>query len=168
MIDLLKINKVSMRQLTKDTSIEVEVYRIEDYQAAPRQDEMHHPNSNVKLSTKVETITFQKGDYLIPMNQSANRFLVEVLEPQGPDSYFAWNFFDAILGQKEGYSGYAFEDIAAQYLKDNPSVKAKLEERRATDTAFAKSASAQLDFVYKNSPFYEPAHMRYPVFRVIN
>jgi hypothetical protein len=35
------------------------------------------------------------------MNQEANRFIMEVLEPQAPDSYFTWNFFDGILGQKE-------------------------------------------------------------------
>ena len=52
------------------------------------------------------------------MNQVANRFLIETLEPQAEDSYFAWNFFDGILGQKEGYSAYAFEDIAADYLKN--------------------------------------------------
>ena len=60
---------------------------------------------------------FQKGDWYIPMNQVANRFLIETLEPQAEDSYFAWNYFDAILGQKEGYSAYAFEDIAADYVK---------------------------------------------------
>jgi hypothetical protein len=167
-IELLKMNKVNMTPLAKDTVISVEVYQIDDYKTAARQYEMHHPNSDVKLSTIVEKIAFKKGDFLIPMNQAANRFLVEVLEPQAPDSYFSWNFFDATLGQKEGYSGYAFEEIAAQYLREHPEVKSKLEERRASDTAFAKSASAQLDFVYKNSPFYEPDHMRYPVFRIIN
>jgi hypothetical protein len=167
-IELLKMNKVNMTPLAKDTVIAVEVYHIEDYKTAPRQYEMHHLNSDVKVKTTVERIAFQKGDYLIPMNQAANRFLVEVLEPQAPDSYFSWNFFDGILAQKEGFSGYAFEDIAAQYLKEHPDLKTKLEERRASDSAFAKSTSAQLDFVYKNSPFYEPAHMRYPVFRIVN
>lgn len=167
-IDLLKINKVNMQRLSKDSSIEVEVYHIDDYKASPRQYEMHHPNGDVKVSTQMEKIQFRKGDYIIPMNQVANRFLMEVLEPQAPDSYFAWNFFDAILGQKEGFSGYAFEDIAAQYLREHPDLKNKLEQRRASDSAFAKSAFAQLDFVYKNSPFYEPAHLRYPVFRIVN
>jgi len=166
-IDLLKLNKVEMRLLSKDSSIEVEVYRIEDYKTAPRQYEMHHLNNDVKLSTSTLTIKFRKGDYIIPLNQVANRFLVEVLEPQADDSYFAWNYFDAILSQKEGYSGYAFEEIAEEYLKNNPEVKAKLEQRRATDTAFAKSGSAQLNFVYQNSPYYEPNHMRYPVYRVV-
>ncbi|NII27171.1 M14 family metallopeptidase [Pseudoflavitalea sp. X16] len=166
-IDLLKLNKVQMKPLARDTAMEVEVYRIEDYKTSPRPYEMHHLNTDVKVSASMQKLSFRKGDYYIPMNQVANRFLIEVLEPQADDSYFAWNYFDGILGQKEGFSGYAFEDIAAQYLKEHPELKTKLEEKKATDTTLAKSAGAQLDFIYRNSPYYEPAHMRYPVFRII-
>jgi len=166
-IDLLKSNKVDMQPLKKDTTLEVEVYYIEDYKTAPREYEMHHLNSEAKIRASKTKINFRKGDWYIPMNQTANRFLIETLEPQGEDSYFAWNFFDAILGQKEGYSGYAFEDIAADYLKHHPELKVKLDERRATDTAFAKNANAQLNFVYQNSPYFEPDYLRYPVYRIM-
>lgn len=165
-IDLLKLNKVEMRPFSRDTVVEVEVYHIDDYKTLPRQYEMHHLNSDVKISTTIEKMNFRKGDWYIPMNQAANRFLVETLEPQAEDSYFAWNYFDAILGQKEGFSGYAFEDIAAQYLKEHPDVKLKLDERRARDTVFAKNANAQLNFVYQNSPYFETDYLRYPVYRV--
>ncbi|MFC0772434.1 M14 family metallopeptidase [Terrimonas alba] len=165
-IDLLKLNEVEMLQLKKDTTIEVEVYRIEDYKTAALQYEMHHPNSDVKISSQMQKMNFRKGDYYIPMNQEANRFLIETLEPQMEDSYFAWNYFDAILGQKEGYSAYAFEDIAAEYLKTNPELKTKLEQKRSADTSFAKNGAAQLNFVYQNSSYFEPVHMRYPVYRM--
>ncbi|MBM3415778.1 MAG: hypothetical protein FJY20_04865 [Bacteroidetes bacterium] len=165
-IELLRLNKVQMIQLKRDTTIEVEVYKIEDYKTMPRQYEMHHLNSDVKVSAGVKSINFRKGDWYIPMNQVANRFLIETLEPQAEDSYFAWNYFDAILGQKEGYSAYAFEDIAADYLKKNPAQKEKLEKQKAADSAFAKNGRAQLNFVYQNSPWFEPAYMRYPVYRV--
>ncbi len=167
-IDLLKLNKVQMTQLKKDTAIEVEIYRITDYKTSPRQYEMHHPNSDVKVSSSLQKINFRKGDYYIPMNQVANHFLIQTLEPQAEDSYFAWNYFDAILGQKEGYSSYVFEDKAAEILKNNPELKLKLENKKATDTAFAKSGSAQLNFVYQNSAYYEPDHMKYPVYRVVS
>src|SRR6185436_6466360 len=68
-IDLLKINKVQMRQFSKDTSIEVEVVRIDEYKTAPRPYEMHHLNNEVKLSTTLTTLKFRKGDYYIPVNQ---------------------------------------------------------------------------------------------------
>ena len=166
-IDLLKLNKVNMRQLQKDTVIRVIETRILDYKSDARQYEMHHPNTNTSISTTVVEVKFRKGDYYIPLNQVANRFLIETLEPQGEDSYFTWNFFDAILGQKEGFSAYSFEDIAADYLKKNPDLKARLEQRRNTDTAFANSANAQLSFVFQNSTYFEPVNMRYPVYNVI-
>ena len=144
----------------------VEWYQLEDYKTSPRQYEMHHLNSDVIVTKQTGIKTFRKGDWVIELNQPANRFLMETLEPQAEDSYFAWNFFDAILGQKEGYSAYVFEDKAANYLKQNPAIKAKLEQRKLADSTFAKSARAQLDFVFKNSPWYEPDHNRYPVFRV--
>jgi hypothetical protein len=166
-IDRLKMNKVQMRQIIDDTTIEVEAYRIENYQASSRPFEGHRPNSNVRVSKTLKKITFHRGDYYIPVNQKANRFLIETLEPQAEDSYFAWNFFDAILGQKEGFSDYVFEETATEFLKNNPEIKNKLEQRRASDSAFAKNRAAQLDFVYKNSPYYESAHLQYPVYRVV-
>ncbi|MEO6315834.1 MAG: M14 family metallopeptidase [Chitinophagaceae bacterium] len=166
-IDLLKINKVQLRRLAADSSMEVELYRIEDFKSYPRQYESHHLNTEVKISSTVKRINFRKGDYYIPMNQVANRFITEVLEPQGGDSYFAWNFFDATLGQKEGYSSYVFEDTAEEFLRNNPSIKTQLEERKATDTAFAKNGPAQLNFVYQHSPYFEPDLMRYPIYRVL-
>jgi hypothetical protein len=165
-IDLLKLNKVQLIQLKKDTTIEVEVYRIDDYKTSPRQYEMHHLNSDVKISSRTKQMQFRKGDYYIPLNQVANRFLIETLEPQAEDSYFAWNYFDGILGQKEGYSAYAFEDIAADYLKKNPEMKAKLSQRVATDSIMANSGRAQLNFVYENSPWFELDYLKYPVYRV--
>ncbi len=167
-IDLLKVNHVIMWPLKSDTNITVELYKIEDYKASARQYEGHHINSEVKINSSIKQLPFRKGDYYIPMNQVANRFLMEVLEPMGDDSYFTWNFFDATLGQKEGYSSYVFEDTAEEFLKNNPDIKKQLEDRKSIDTAFAKSASAQLNFVYQHSPYFEPDLMRYPVYRVIH
>ena len=164
--DLLELNGVRMQRLTKDTLISVEAYHIDDYKSYPRAYEKHHKNTAVKVSTTRESILFLRGDYVIPTDQAARRFLVEMLEPMGDDSYFSWNFFDAILQQKEGYSAYRWEDLAASWLKEHPDLRQKLEEKKRSDTGFARNAEVQLDFVYKHSPYYEPAHLRYPVYRV--
>jgi len=165
--DLLKLNGVEMHPLLNDSVIEVEAYHIDDYKSLPRAYEKHHKNMDVKLSSSKQSIKFLKGDFLIYTNQPAKRFLIEMLEPTGDDSYFSWNFFDAILQQKEGYSDYRWEDVAAEYLNAHPELRTKLEEKKKSDTQFAQNASAQLEFVYRNSPYYEPAHLRYPVFRIL-
>lgn len=166
-IERLKMNNVILRTFQHDTTVEVEAHRIESYLSAARPFEGHHPNSGTQVSTTIRKVNFRKGDYFIPLNQTANRFLLETLEPQAEDSYFSWNFFDAILGQKEGFSDYVFETTASEYLKQHPELQKELEKKRTTDSTFTKSAYAQLDFIYRNSPYYETAHMQYPVYRVI-
>ncbi|HEV3414741.1 MAG TPA: M14 family zinc carboxypeptidase [Puia sp.] len=165
-VELLRLNGVRVLQLESDTSITVEVYHIADYKSYPRAYEKHHKNTAIQVRADQESIHFLKGDYFVPTDQPARRFLVEMLEPTGEDSYFAWNFFDAILQQKEGYSGYRWEDVAGEWLKLHPDVRLQLEQKRMADSAFAQNARAQLEFVYTHSPYYEPAHLRYPVYRI--
>ncbi|MCC7379206.1 MAG: hypothetical protein IT255_07595, partial [Chitinophagaceae bacterium] len=165
-IDLLKLNGVQMQRFTKDTIIDVQAYHIDDYKSYPKPYEKHHKNMSVKTSVMNQQVRFLKGDYIIWLNQPANRYLVEMLEPTGDDSFFSWNFFDAVLQQKEGYSDYRWDDLAAEVLKNNPGLKAKLEEKKKTDEKFAANESAQLNFIYINSPYYEPSHNRYPVYRL--
>ena len=166
-LERLQVNGIPMRRLSRDTTIEVEAYRIEGSSTSVRPFEGHRLNTNVRTSRSMVTMTFRKGDFYIPMTSKANRFLIEVLEPRAEDSYFIWNFFDPILGQKEGFSDYVFEETAAAFLRSAPEVKAKLEERKRADSSFAKNGAAQLDFVFKASPYYEPGHLQYPVFRVL-
>ena len=166
-VDLLKLNEVRMRRIGADTTMSVEMYHIADYKSYPRAYEKHHKNTATKVVASRGEIRLLRGDYVIPTDQPARRFLVEMLEPAGEDSYFAWNFFDAILQQKEGYSAYRWEDVAEQWLKDHPALRQELDEKRRADTAFARDARQQLNFVYRHTPYYEPAHMRYPVYRLI-
>ena len=79
---------------------------------------------------------------------------------------FHQNFFDTILQQKEYFSSYVFEDLAKEFLDKNPKIKAELEQKKQNDKAFAENGAAQLDWVYRQSPYYEKAHLQYPVYRV--
>ncbi len=165
--ELLKLNKVTMYPLLKDTVLEVQAYKIIDFKSSDIAYEGHHANSKIKTEKEIISYAFRKGDYIIPLHQERKRFIIEVLEPEANDSYFAWNFFDAILVQKEGYSDYAYEEIAARYLSENPEVKGLLVQKKQSDSVFAANASAQLDFVFRHSPYYEKAHNLYPVFRLL-
>jgi hypothetical protein len=165
-IDLLKLNKVQFERLNNDSAIEVSAYHIENYKSFPEAYEKHHKNYDVSVSIMKEKVKFLKGDYIIKLNQTANRYIVETLEPTGDDGFFSWNFFDAVLQEKEGYNDYRWDSIAAQLLKKDSALQQRLLERKKTDTSFEKNSSAQLNFIYKNSPYYEPAHLRYPVYRI--
>jgi len=166
-IDLYNLNNVKMHRLAHDTTVELQVYYIGDMTTATRAYEGHYMHTNIKLNLVTRKVKFYEGDYVVYTNQALNRYIVETLEPQGVDSFFAWNFFDSILGQKESYSDYVFEDKAAELLKNDPAMRKKLDEEIARNPALAKNGRGQLNFVYTNSPYYEKSYQRYPVGRVL-
>ena len=167
MIERLEINGVVMHPLKNDLELETETYYIVDFKTRNAW-EGHYYHSGVQLEKRMQRRKFSKGDLVIYTDQPANRYLLETLEPNAPDSWFAWNFFEPVLMQKEYFSAYVFEDLAAQFLKENPAVQAELEAKRTAEPEFAASASAQLDWVYRKSPWYEPTHRMYPVARVLD
>lgn len=165
-IENLQRNGVQLQQLENDTTIRVSIYEIKDFQTASRPFEGHYLHSNTQVEKSEDRIRFRKGDYMVVMDQPANRYIVEVLEPQSEDSFFNWNFFDTILQSKEGYSAYVFEDLANEFLEEHPRMRQVLEEEKAKDESLANSAAAQLRWVYERSPWKEKEHNRYPIFRL--
>ena len=166
-IELFKLNRVAMHQLAHDTTLDLQMYYIAEYKTGQRPYEGHYIHTGVKLNPMDSHVKFYEGDYVVYVNQPINRYIVETLEPQGVDSFFAWNFFDSVLGQKEYFSDYVFEDIAAALLKQNPELRQKLEDEKLKDPKLAASADAQLNFVYRNSPYFEKTYLRYPVGRLL-
>ena len=166
-IDLMRLNGVQMKSLAADTEIELEMYYIEDYKTVNKPFEGHYLHSQVKLKAENQKLKYYEGDFVIFTDQPQNRYIVETLEPQGVDSFFSWNFFDSILGQKEHYSAYVFEDEAARLLKDDSEMLRRLEEEKKKNPALLHNSKLQLDWVYRNSTHYEKTHLRYPVGRLI-
>ena len=165
-IELLKLNNVALKTLTKDTTITVQSYKIDAFETRTRAYEGHYQHYNTSIKASEEDILFRKGDFLIETNQTAFRYLIETLEPQAPDSFFNWNFFDTILQQKEGFSPYVWEDKAELLLAQNPKLKINFNLKKSYDKDFATNWYSQLDWLHKQSPNYEKSHLQYPVFRV--
>jgi len=165
-IDLLKLNQVKMTQFEKDTTLTVQSYKIVNFETRDIAYEGHYPHYNTNVDTNEETVTFRKGDYYISTNQPAKRYLLETLEPQAPDSFFNWNFFDTILQQKEGFSPYVFEDTAKEMLESNAELKAEFENKKESDKSFSANWYAQLNWIYEQSNHAEKAYMQYPAYRI--
>ncbi|WP_104734546.1 M14 family metallopeptidase [Hanstruepera ponticola] len=167
-IDLLKLNKIEMKRIESDTTIVVESYKISNYETRKNAYEGHYPHYNTQLIPTTEEVAFRKGDYYISTHQYGKRYLLETLEPQAPDSFFNWNFFDTILQQKEGFSPYVFEDEALDILNKNLELKTEFNKKKETDSEFANNWYAQLNWIFERSEHYEKAHLQYPIYRIIN
>ncbi len=170
---LLKQFINSTSYFAKDTILTLSYYTIDNYATTKSPYEGHYLHYNTSVSLKTEKVQVHAGDLIIRLQADKKmvegallkKCLVQLLEPVAEDSYFNWNFFDPILQQKEGYSDYVFEDLAAEELKQNPSLAKALEEAKLKDTNLAQNGGAQLNWVYQHSIYREPGYKRYPILR---
>lgn len=166
-LELLKLNQVEYFRFESDTTLKVASYRIKDYKTRNSPYEGHYLHYNTSIETSIQSVKFREGDYYVPTQQSAIRYLLETLEPQAVDSFFNWNFFDTILQQKEGFSPYVWEDKILELLVQNPRLQIAFNMKKSLEPEFANNWYAQLDWIHKQSEFYESAHLQYPVYRLI-
>lgn len=166
-IEFLTRNNIKIQPISKDSLMNVEVYKVADFKTVKNPYEGHYLHYDTKVNKENKNVKFRKGDYLVSTKQEGVKYLLETLEPEATDSFFNWNFFDAILGQKEYFSEYVFEDTAAELLKKNPQLKSEFEKKKAADKKFAEDGNAQLDWVYKNSEYYEGSVGLYPIYRIL-
>ncbi len=162
----LVANQIDFFEVQKDTTLQVESYRIADFKTRDMPYEGHYLHYGTRVTSSFPNLHIAKGDLVVPTAQDGIRYILETLEPQAPDSFFNWNFFDTVLQQKEGFSPYVFEDTALQMLEENHGLKQAFLKKKEGDVDFASSWYAQLDWLFKKSDHYEQAHMQYPIYRI--
>jgi hypothetical protein len=167
-IERLEASGVWLERLAKDTYLHVERDSIGAFTTVQQPYEGHYLHRGISARTRRAETMVHQGDMLVRMGRSTDRYVMETLECTAEDGFFAWNFFDAQLQQKEWFSDYVFEDIAAGLLERDPALRAALEARRVADPTFAADGWAQLLFIYQRSPYFEKSFRQYPVSRVIS
>jgi hypothetical protein len=113
-----------------------------------------------------EPMDVPAGALFVPIAQPLARLVMALLEPRAPDSLAAWGRFNNAFERKEYMEDYVAEQVARQMLAADPGLRARFEQRLASDPAFAASPAQRLDFFYRLHPAWDQAYGRYPVRRV--
>ena len=166
-ICVLKAHGLGMKTLAEYAPIEVETYRFKNVSWPQGPFEGRHmPRFDVVRS--IETRVFPAGSVVLPLAQPSARVILNLLEPEAPDSLARWGFFNAIFEEKEYGEHYVLEALAREMLADDPALKQEFEDLLSTDAEFAASPSERLRFFYKRSPYWDPQMSLYPVGRIIS
>jgi len=165
-VDQLVRNGVEFETLKTDTTIELEVYYIDEYSNAKIPYNGHYFHDQVSTKSEVQKVNYYAGDLVIPVRQKKINYLIETLEPKARDSFFRWNFFDNILDRREYFSSYGFEENALKYLAEHPEFKKEFEAKQKSDPEFTKDHRAQLAYIYYNTEWSEKSFERYPIGRL--
>jgi hypothetical protein len=164
-ISVLKAHGLDMKTLAAFVPIEVESYRFTNvtWPYGPFEGR-YMPRFDVEPT--VETRVFPPGSVVVPLAQPAGKVILNLLEPQAPDSLARWGFFNAIFEEKEYAEHYVLESLAREMLANDPDLQQEFEQLLALDPEFAASPAARLRFFYKRSPYWDPQMNLYPVGRI--
>ncbi len=165
-IEVMKIHGLKFETLKKPMTIEVESYNLTEPKWAAASFE-NRVTLTAKQTPIKETRTYITGSILIPMAQEAADVAIHLLEPNGPDSFLYWGFFNSIFEQKEYGESYIIEKLALEMLAKDPTLQEEF-DRRLLDPTFARSPQARLRFFYERSPYYLNQKIGvYPVGRIL-
>lgn len=165
-IGVLQMHGVKFETIKKPMAVEVESYRLTQPKWATSSFE-NRVTLTCKQTPVTETRTYPVGSIIVPMAQDAANVAIHLLEPNGPDSFVYWGFFDSVFEQKEYGESYIIEKVAREMLAKNPNLQKEFDER-LKDPAFAKSPRARLQFFYERSPYYLNQKVGvYPVGRIV-
>jgi len=150
-IEVLRLHGVRFDKLKAPLITEVESYMLTEPKWATNSFE-NRITLSCKQTLVKETRTYPVGSILISLDQAAANVAIHLLEPNGPDSFVYWGFFNSVFEQKEYGESYQIEKLAIKMLTEDPKLKAEFEEK-LKDQAFAKNPRARLNFFYERSPY---------------
>lgn len=164
-VGVLAAHGLRLHRLAQPLTLEVESYRFSEAKFAPSSFE-GRVAVTVKSSPLRERRTYAAGSVVVPMAQRASRVALHLLEPDAPDSFISWGFFNPIFEQKEYAETYVLERLAREMLARDEKLRREFEQKLAADPQFTKSTRARLNFFYERSPYLDAQLNLYPVGRV--
>lgn len=166
-IKVLDYHHIKYSRLQNSKKVKVERYRFSDVSFAPRPYEGRQlPSFNTECFEEI--IELPKGTYFVPTNQRALRIIVNLLEPDAPDSFVHWGFFNAFFERKEYAEAYVMEPYAKIMIENDQTLRSEFFRKLETDERFKNDPLGRLDFFYRKSPFYDKGENVYPIMRFID
>ncbi len=118
-----------------------------------------------KIARAKETRVIPAGSLHVPLDTELANVAIALLEPESPDSLFAWGELSSCLEEKEYMDTRVLDALAREMLAKDPALKAEWEEK-LRDPVFAGDARARHRFFYRRTPWFDETVGLVPVFRL--
>jgi hypothetical protein len=164
-IERLEAHGVELVRLKKSRTVTVDSYRFEDVSWQSTSFEGRHPLT-FTMKEIVEERVYPAGSVVVDMNQLPARVAAHILEPEGPDSYVYWGFFDAVFEQKEYAESYVMEGMAREMLATDEELRKEFEAKKEADPEFAGNPRAILNWFFQHTPYWDDRKNVYPVGKI--
>src|SRR5678815_2030029 len=139
-IAVLKAHGIQMKTLAEFHPVEIESYRFTNVNWPDGPFEGRHmPRFDAEKT--VETRVFPPGSAFVPVAQTKAKVILNLLEPEAPDSLAHWGLFNAIFEEKEYAEHYVLEALAREMMANDPALAQEFRQLLERDPEFAGSPS---------------------------
>ena len=160
----LAAHGIRFTKLTQPRTLSVGTYRASDpkLESAPYQGRVR---VSAKIAKATERRTVPAGSLYVPLDTPLAPVVMHLLEPEGPDSLFAWGELSAALEMKEYIDTRVLDPLAEKLLKEDPKLAAAW-EAKLKDPKFAADSRARYRFFYSRTPYWDETVGLLPLFRL--
>jgi murein tripeptide amidase MpaA len=160
----LQLHDIEFHKLDALGRVEVECFRASrvDFSSAPFEG---RTRANIAGAWQKEQQEIGAGSLFVPIAQARARLAMVLLEPQAPDSFASWGFFNGWFEHKEYVEPYVLEIMARDLMKADPSLAAEFERKLEEDQAFAADPAARREFFYRRHAAWDARYGLYPIMR---
>ena len=163
--EALAAHGLVVRRLAAPVTLTVETLRVSkpEYAARPYQG---LTGVTATVTRQSEERTAPAGTLWVPADQPDFEVAAQLLEPDCPESLFAWGELSSVLEGREYIDGRSLETLAVGMLED-PAVQAEW-QRALEDETFAADARARYQWWYRRTDYYRVQEVGLlPVLRVL-
>ncbi len=158
----LDFHKIEYARLKDTVTLELQTWRCTN----PKWTQTPFEGRFMVTSVDLQDISLKQhwpsGSIVIPMNQRRSRLIMHMLDPYSADSYLKMGFMNGIFEQREYFETYVMEPMARKMLDTVPGLANRFEQWKKKQQGEINSYQ-QLEWFYKQTPYYDFKRDLYPV-----
>jgi len=161
----LDAHGIRWQRIGEAQAMAARVFRADDWDLSPGSFEGHQL-CKARGEWAREEALVSAGSLFVPIDQPLARLVMALLEPQAPDSWVSWGYFNNVFETKEYMEDYVAEDVAEAALAKDPALAAEFAAKLDSDAEFRANPQARLKFFADRHGSHDDRLGLYPILRV--
>lgn len=163
---ILKIHEIEYFKIKENITIEGEVIKFEKVELNPKSTEGKQTVRSQKNTVSAEKVIIPNGSIIVPVSQLRLKLIAHMFEPDSPDSFLQWGYFNIYFEQKEYAESYVMEKMMREMMDKDPQLKADFDLKYNNDSTFRNNQNEIYNWFYSKTPYWDQKLNVYPIIRI--
>jgi murein tripeptide amidase MpaA len=167
-ISKLKLHGIEYTTLLEAKEFEIKTYKFSNISFANSPYEGRQMVENFNKQEINMNKIYPAGSVIVPVNQRTAKLIAHLFEPEGPDSFVHWGFFNSIFERKEYVETYVMEKMAREMIKEKPELLEEYRQAVKDHPEIYNNQWAKVFWFFERTPYWDQLKDVYPVGKIYN